>query len=134
MKDDAWMAVALIAGVASTIAILANADLSVAIPLAAVAVAAASLLLIEIVEKTKWPARVVYPTVATDPAGVRSSLKAGVRGRFPLVLLLDSLDRHAGNPDVHGSSMNEIKEIEAMPADEFRGYLDRRIREVERRT
>ena len=134
MNNGVW---ALLAGVAigtSAVAILANSDLTVAVPLSVIAVAAAAVLLLEIVEQTRWPAPRAPTEPAGDPGGVRSSLRAGVRGRFPLVLLIDTLDRRADNPNVRGLSQEEVERLEALPAGQFRTYLAERITDLERRT
>ncbi|HXY12273.1 MAG TPA: hypothetical protein VEJ85_02105 [Thermoplasmata archaeon] len=134
MKGLAWGFFAVLAVLFSSIAILANSDLSVAIPCAAIAVVAAAFLLIDIVERTRWPALGVPPTSVGDPGGVRSAIRVGTRGRFALALLLDSLDRRTENPNVHRLSQEEIRRLEALSPDEFREYLADRIREIEQRT
>jgi len=134
MRDLTGLVVVMVVALASAIAVLANSNLAVVIPAAAVAVTAAALLLLGIVEKTQWPTNIAYPSALGDPSGIRSTLAAGPRGRFPLVLLLDSLDRQVGVPDVHGPSQEEIKQLEAMPPDAWHRYLDQRLQEIERRT
>jgi hypothetical protein len=57
-----------------------------------------------------------------------------VRGRFPIALLLDSLDRRLENPNLHGMSQEEILRLEGLRPEEFRKYLAERVSELEERT
>jgi hypothetical protein len=134
MKGLAWGFLVAVAILFSIIAILANSDLSVAIPCAAIAVGAAAFLLVDIGGRTRWPALGIPPSSIGDPAGVRSALRAGARGRFALVLLLDALDRRTENPNVHPLSQEEVDHLEAMSPDAFREYLAGRLQEIEQRT
>ena len=134
MNGGLWLLLGAVAFGASAVAILANSNLGVALPLSVIAVAAAAVLLLEIAGQTRWPSPRAVPEAAGDPGGVRSSLRAGVRGRFPLVLLLDTLDRRADNPDTRGLSQDEIERLESLSPDQFRSYLAERISDLERRT
>jgi hypothetical protein len=134
MRDLTWGFFLTIALIFSAIAVLANSDLGLAIPCAAIAVAAAALLLLDLAQRTRWP--ILLPPLSSvgDPAGVRSALRAGARGRFTLIMLLETLGRRAEGLNARGLSLEEVHRLEALPPAEFREYLVTRIRELEQRT
>ena len=134
MNRGTWGLFSGLAVVASAIAVLADANLAVAIPAAATAVAAAAFLLYGIVEQTRWPEGRPAPSLAADPARIRSSLGSGVRGRAALVALLDSLERTGGYPTDHVVPPEVVARLEALSPEEFRAYLASRLSVLERRT
>lgn len=134
MNRAATVLLAGLALVASATAIAATTNAGVALPAAAVAVAASALLLLVIVDRTRWPKGRVLPTLPADPANVRASFEARARGRSALVSLLDTLERQNATPDLIGASLEEVARIETLGPTEFREYLDGRVRELEKRT
>jgi hypothetical protein len=124
----------LVALLASGLAIAAGTNASVALPVAAVAVGAGALLLVEVVGRTRWPPGRPLPALPADPARVRSSLRAGEYGRPALVLLLDNLERSGGNPHRPNTSLDELARLRALSPEEFRRYLTARVNELERQT
>jgi hypothetical protein len=123
----------VVAVVASVLAILAGTDVDEAVPAAAVAVGAAAFLLVGVVEHTRWPRGRPMPTLEADPARVRSSFGSGANGRPALVSLLDALDRTQGNPNLASTHPDEIARLKTLPPQEFRAYLETRVRELEGR-
>lgn len=134
MNVAAWVLLGAIAAVASLLAILANGSTGLTLFLVAVAVAAAALLLLGVVEQTRWPAWSPPSSPVGDPEGVRFSFQTGVRGRYPLALLLDSLERREGNPNLGVETQEEVDRLHAMTVEEFRRYVRDRVRDIESRT
>lgn len=134
MNRGAWGLFSGLAVVASAIAILAGADLAIAVPAAAAAVIVAGFLLYGIVEQTRWPEGRPLPSAGVDPARIRSSLGAGVRGRASLIGLLDTLERTGGYPTDHVVPPEVVARLEALSPEEFRAYLASRLSILEHQT
>lgn len=132
MNTGVTILLCVVAVIASGLAVAAGSNASDAIPAAGVAVAAGALLLIGVAGRTRWPAGRAIPTLPADPARVRSSLQAGEHGRPALVLLLDNLERAARDPNRRNTTIAELARLRALSAEEFRNYLDTRVRELER--
>jgi len=124
----------VVAVLASGLAIAAGTNEALVLPAATVAVVAAALLLAGVAERTRWPSGRALPVLPADPARVRSSLAAGVRGRPTIVWLLDNLERSAGTPNVPVPSDEEIARLKSLRPEEFREYVAARVAELERRT
>jgi hypothetical protein len=124
----------IVAIVASGLAIAAGTNGSTALPAAVVAVVAAALLLYAVVGQTRWPPDRPLPTLRADPGRVRSSLEAGEHGRPALVLLLDNLERSGGNPYRPNTTIEELHRLQKLSPAEFRQYLRKRVRTLERQT
>jgi hypothetical protein len=124
----------IVAIVASGLAVAAGTNEGLALPTATIAVAAAALLLVRVVTETRWPPGRPLPTLPADPARVRSSLRAGARGRPALVLLLDSLERAGGNPNRPNTTIEEIARLGTLSPEEFREYLTQRVSFLEGQT
>lgn len=124
----------VVAAAAAGTSIAVGSNLSVAVPAAAIAVAAGAVLLVGIVEKTRWPSARSSPTRDAAPAKVRSSFRAGRLGRLELIELLDSLEWASGGPRPRALSFEELNRLEALEPKAFRNYLEERISDLERRT
>jgi len=122
-------AIAILAG---GLAVAGGTNVSVVLPTAFIAVVAASLLLVDVVGRTRWPPGRPLPTVPADVARVRSSFGAGQEGRPALVLLLDNLERSTGNPHRPNPTMEEMARLRALPPEQFRKYLTERVSSLER--
>ena len=134
MNVPATVLLCAIAVVASGVAIAAGSNEAVAIGAATVAVGAAALLLVGVVERTRWPRGRALPISPADPARVRSSLEAGIRGRTSLVELLDTLEWRAGNLERTRTSVEELERLRGLEPEEFRKYLAARVSDLERRS
>jgi len=134
MNAAATVVLCAVAIVATFFAVSAGTNAEQAVPAAAVAVGAGALLLVGIVERTRWPRPRGIPTVPPDPARVRSMLEAGAFGRPSLVRLLDSIERTGGNPNASPASPEEIARLQTLSREKFRAYLDDRVSDLERRT
>jgi hypothetical protein len=121
----------VVAVVASGLAVAAGTNEGLAVPTASIAVVAAALLLVQVVTNTRWPPGRPLPTLSADPGRVRSSLRAGTRGRPALVLLLDSLERAEGNPNRPNTTLEEIARLGTLSPEEFRKYLTQRVSSLE---
>jgi len=128
------VAVTAVASGATLVAVVGGTDATLVVPAGAVAVGSAALLLVGIVERTRWPVLREMPTLRADPERVRSMLQAGSFGRPSLVRLLDALDRTGGHPDASLTSPDEITRLQSLPREQFQAYLDLRVSDLERGT
>jgi len=118
---------------AAGLAIAAGSNDAISVPLGAIAVGVAALLLFGVLERTRWSAARPDPASRADPGHVRAALREGAFGRTELIALLDRLDRTAGSR-LANTTAQEVDRIQALPPDEFREYLAARVGELERRT
>ncbi len=120
---------------ATGVAIWAGPNLSIAAPAAIVAIAAAALLFVEVALRsgTGRP-RPAPEALLPRPAMVRTAFVSGRLGRERLVLMLDTLDRRAGEADRGPRSPEEIDRFSRMTPEEFRAYLRQRLDGLEART
>jgi len=122
------------AAVAAGLAILAGSDLPIAVPLAAIAVAAAASLLVGAVERTRWPPVELRARPAAVSARVRTAFEEGEFGRVTLVRMLDALEP-AGSPSpVRRLTSDELLALKTAPPEQFRRYLSERLDDLEART
>jgi len=124
----------VVALVAAALAVVAGTNEALVLPEASVSVAAAALLLVGVLGRTRWPAGRPTPTPPADPAHVRAAFEAGVNGRRDLVTLLDYLERSELGGRLVSSTPEEIARLEALGPDKFRAYLGERVSDLERRT
>jgi hypothetical protein len=134
MNTGSTVLLCLVAGVGAGVAVAAGTNVDVIVPAAAGSVAAASLLLLGVIERTRWPSVDADRSASADPGRVRSSLTGGAWGRAELVALLDHLERSERGARTGGTSPEEVARLQALSREEFRGYLGARIGELERRT
>lgn len=123
-----------IAVLAGTVAIAAGSNVGVVAPAAAVAVGAGALLLLGIVEQTRWPSVRRGLQFSTDSARVRTSFESGELGRLDLINLLDSLEIAEANTPVASISPEEVARLQALTPEKFRAYLRSRVERLEGRT
>jgi hypothetical protein len=115
----------------SVLAIVAEGNGAIAGPAAAAAVVVAALAIGGAAYRTvRWPA-LRARAGSLRPSGVRDWLVAGEMGREDLVLLLDRLERKTLNPTLPARTPREIGAIVRLRPEEFRGYLDRRLAQLE---
>lgn len=134
MNTGVAVLLCVVAGVAAGIAVAAGTNEAVVVPAAAVAVGAGALLLVGVVEQTRWPSPRPRTASTPDLGHVRSSVGAGAHGRTELIALLDHLDRASGGPRLASRSSEELAHLQALSPEEFRAYLSARVGELERRT
>ena len=123
----------VVALLATGLAIAAGSNDTLSVPLGALAVGAAALLLVGVLGRTRWPARRPDSAPRADPGHVRAALREGTFGRAELIALLDRLERAAGSR-VANTLPPEIERLQALPDDQFREYLAARVGDLERRT
>jgi len=121
-----------IAAVGSGLAIAGGSNASVVLPAAALAVVAAAVLLVEVVEQTRWPPAQPRGVYAADPAWIRSAFEAGTYGRTSLVQILDGLERSTVDPNRPNATLAELSRIRSMSTEQFRQYLAGRLDTLER--
>jgi len=125
----------VVATLAAAAAIIAGPDTGIAIPAAAVAVGAAAVLLVTVLDRTLWPSPSPRSRASASSTQVRSAFEAGEYGRLELLSLLDTLEQEsASSPARPGLSSEQIATLQAMTPEAFRGYLNARVTELERRT
>ncbi len=124
----------VVAILAAAGAVVAGTNEALVLPEASVSVAAGALLLVGVVERTRWPAGRPAPSPPPDPGHVRASLAAGADGRRELITLLDYLDRAEHGRHLASSSPEELVRLQALGPEKFRAYLGERVSDLERRT
>jgi len=122
---------AIVAGVATLVAILLQNAPAVEVFLAACAVAAAGLT----IARSLGPRA---PRVAVQrrvdfglPVSVRDAFRSGSLGREDLVILLDRLERVGLRPNLPIRSSEEVQAIVGASEPEFLRYLEGRLTELE---
>jgi len=134
MNTGTTVLLCVVAGVAAGVAVAAGTNLAVIVPAAAVAVGAASLLLLGMVERIRWPDGSTAAPTPTEIGRVRTSLTSGAWGRSDLVALLDHLDRSEAGKQLPSTPAEEVTRLQALSREEFREYLRVRVGDLERRT
>ena len=134
MNAGSVILIGIIAVVASAGAVVAGTNAGLAIPAAAVAVGASAFLLLAVFDRLAWSSPPSATPSRTATTRVREAIAAGKHGRRELIALLDSLERSGyglATPVLPAEKLGQL--LSASP-EEFRRYLDARIRELERRT
>jgi hypothetical protein len=126
----AWWLAAIAAGFAA-LAIDASATYSIAVPAAVVAVVVAALAVGDAVRRVRRSPPQPLRARPVPRSGVRERLGAGPLGREELLLLVDRLERRAGNPTLATRSPQEIAAIVRLPPEAFRRYLSERLAPIE---
>lgn len=124
-------ALAVGAAVFTLLAVVAGGNGGLAVAAAAAAVLVAALAIGGAAVRTARRPRPRFAARSFRPSGVRDWLVAGEMGREDLVLLLDRLERKTLNPGLPARTPREIGAIVKLRPAEFRGYLDRRLDQLE---
>jgi len=124
----------VVAVLASAAAIAAGGNLGLALPAATIAVGAAALLLVAVLDRTQWPTFGGPPSEPSSTTRVQSAFQAGRAGRVELLALLDALDRESGTAPRPPLTATEVATFQSADPEQFRRYLDARIGDLERRT
>jgi hypothetical protein len=130
----AWGLLAL-AVAATGVAIWAGNNFTVALPSAAIAVVAASLLFVDV--EVRRPARTARPfarAMSAQPNQIRAAFLSGQLGREKLVGILDRLERSGPDPSLPPRRYEELQSIVAMSREQFQQYLVARLEYLEART
>ena len=134
MNTGTVILLAILVALASAGAIVAGGNVSLEVPAAAVAVGAAALLLVGVLDRVIWPSAVAGVHARTLPTRVRVAFAAGRHGRRELIAYLDSLERSGFGVATPVLSAEELQQLLDGTPEEFRQYLDTRLRDLERRT
>jgi hypothetical protein len=126
--DWRWPAVA---GLAVVVALLAGPVRWLAASAATVAVVAATLAMVTELGRRRSGAGRPKPSAWMEPDQVRDAFHAGGAGRVELVLACDLLERKLSRPDLRAETPVELDTVARMGPEEFRRYLDRRLRALE---
>ncbi len=131
MKDWLLAFLPVLALACTVVAVVNRTNEVIAVPAAAAAVAVAGSAL-GLGAQGRWvalsPARVPAPP---EGWGIRAWFLSGRLGREETILLLDRLDRSGPHPELPTRSEGEMARLFALPHDEFRRYLVRRMDELE---
>jgi len=123
-----WPAVTILAIV---VALLAGPVRWLAAVGATLAVTAATLTIVTELGRRRSRADRPLPPASAEPDEVRAAFRAGSDGRVDLVLACDLLERKILRPDLRAETSVELNAVARMDAEEFRRYLDRRLRALE---
>ena len=134
MNTGTVVLLAILVTLASAGAIVAGTNVTLAVPAAAAAVGAAALLLVGVLDRVIWPSTTTGVHTQTLATRVRVALAAGKHGRRELIAFLDSLERSGFGLATPLLSAEELQRLLAGTPEEFRRYLDTRLRDLERRT
>jgi len=124
----------LVAVVAAAVAILVGSNTSLAVPAAALSVGVAAFLLLAVLDRVAWPAAGRGEPPRPSVTRLRTALAAGRYGRRELLAYLDGLERGGYGLSTPVRSMEELNRLLQESPEEFRRYVDVRVRELERRT
>ena len=134
MKVGSVILIGIIAVVASAGAVVAGTNADLAIPAAAVAVGASAFLLLAVFDRLAWSTTAPATSARTATTRVREAIAAGKHGRRELIALLDSLERSGYGLATPVLPAETLDQLLAASPEEFRRYLDARVRDLERRT
>jgi len=134
VKVGSVILIGIIAVVASAGAVVAGTNADLAIPAAAVAVGASAFLLLAVFDRLAWSTTAPATSARTATTRVREAIAAGKHGRRELIALLDSLERSGYGLATPVLPAETLDQLLAASPEEFRRYLDARVRDLERRT
>lgn len=134
MKGATVVLLGVVAGLAAVGAILAGTNTVLAVPVGAVAVGVAALLLLSVLERTAWPSASSRSYPRSPSSSVRAAFRTGKIGRHELISLLDSLEHNSYGTVRSTVSPEELGRLLTATPEEFRRYLEARVRDLEGRT
>jgi hypothetical protein len=134
MNTGTVVLLAIVVTIASAGAIVAGSNVTLEVPAAAIAVGAAALLLVGALDRAVRPSTEAPALPGTVSTRVRVALAAGKHGRRELLAYLDSLERSGFGVTTPVPSTEEFHHLLTGTTEEFHQYLDRRLRDLERRT
>ncbi|HTP53840.1 MAG TPA: hypothetical protein VML94_02610 [Thermoplasmata archaeon] len=122
----------IIALLATIAAVVLNDEPIVAIPAATIAVAAGAMTLWDSVRPpAPQPGAELEGSLAAAPVGNEVWFEGGEMGQEAIVLLLDRIDRALLHPALPNRSSGELTQLRTLPRDQFLGYLESRMAELE---
>jgi len=122
----------IIALLATVAAVVLNDDAAAAIPAATIAVAAGAMTLWDSVRpSSEEPGLAAGAPEAVAPAGNEVWFEGGEMGQEAIVLLLDRVDRALLHPALPNRSAAELTRLRRLPRDQFLGYIESRMSELE---
>lgn len=134
MNAGSVILIGIIAVAASAGAVVAGTNATLAISAAAVAVGSSAFLLLSVFDRIAWSAPSTGTSSRTTTTRIREAIAAGRHGRRELIALLDSLERSGFGLATPFLSAEKLDQLLSANPEEFRRYLDARVRELERRT
>jgi hypothetical protein len=123
----------LVAVAATVLAVVAGANLSVALPAAAIAVLAAALLFARSWSHRARPADPPAPRTRTDTDRLRLAFHSGRLGREEVAIALNRLERSFLDPDLAPPPLDELTRVAALPPDQFLAYVRGKLDRLEAR-
>jgi len=124
-----------LAVLATAAAFLAGTNEAVAIPAATIAVVAASLALWDAVRTRPPEPSLLPPEEAAAPVeGPEAWFEAGPMGQESVILLLDRIDRSLLHPTLPTRDVRELARLSTLPREQFLGYVESRLAEIEAAT
>lgn len=123
-----------VAAVAAAGAVVAGTNASLAIPAAAVAVGASAFLLLSVFDRFAWPTAPPPSPARESATRIRDAIAAGRHGRREILAVLDSLERSGFGLVTPTLTPEELDHLLTESSEEFRRYIDARVRDLERRT
>jgi hypothetical protein len=125
-----WGLPAVVA-VAVLVALLAESVRWLQLLAAVLAVVAATLAIVWELGRRRAVAAAPPPRVLLEPDEIRDAFRHGGSGRVDLVLACDLLERKLSRPDLRAETPVELHTVARMAPEEFRRYLDQRLRALE---
>jgi hypothetical protein len=132
ISPASWL-LPLVAIAATVLAVVAGANLAVALPAAAIAVLAAALLFAR-----SWSRRARTPDPPPPPARteadrLRLAFQSGRLGREEVAIALNRLERSFLDPNLAPPSVDELSRVAALPPERFLAYVGRKLDRLEAR-
>ncbi|MFY9716923.1 MAG: hypothetical protein WAK40_03185 [Thermoplasmata archaeon] len=122
----------IIALFATVAAVLLNDTPGVAIPAATIAVAAGAMTLWDSVRSpTADAGDAAERDRVAAPVGSEVWFEGGELGQEAIVLLLDRIDRALLHPSLPNRSTDDLARMRTLPREQFLGYLESRMAELE---
>lgn len=119
-----------VAVVATGVAVAADANRSIALPAATVAVGAAGLALWLAIRQ--WGVRATPVTLETPVIETTADwFDEGMMGQESIVLMLDRIERQLLRPDLPSRPTAEIDRLRLLPPDQFLDYVEQRLAALE---
>ena len=123
-----------VAAFASFVAILERGNLPAEVPAAICAVAAAALVIVDVVRPTQVQMPGPYAEQTEWLGRVRGAFRSTRMGREDLVRILDQIERSSSNPALPLRSPEYFEQIARVSNAEFNRYLSERVEALERTT
>jgi hypothetical protein len=127
-----WM-LPSVALAATVLAVVAGGNLSIALPAAAIAVLAAALLFARSWSRRARAPDPPPPPARTDTDRLRLAFHSGRLGREEVAVALNRLERSFLDPNLAPPPVDELSRVAALPPEQFRSYVARKLDRLEAR-